>query len=35
MWVTRQRLFPRPGGKIAMSDVIALVAERDSRKVRG
>lgn len=31
-WVERHRLTPRPGGAIAMSDVLALVAERDARK---
>lgn len=31
-WVTRGRLTRRPGGVIAMSDVLALVAERDARR---
>lgn len=34
MWAARERLFARPGGKYAMSDVLALIAERDQRKVR-
>lgn len=33
MWVTRKRLIPRTGGQLAMSDVLALVAERDNRKI--
>lgn len=31
-WVERKRLTMRPGGAIAMSDVLGLVAERDRRK---
>lgn len=34
MWVTRKRLIVRPDGAIPMSDVLALVAERDERKSR-
>lgn len=34
MWASRERLFARPGGKYAMSDVLALISERDQR-VRG
>lgn len=33
-WASRGRLHARPGGKYALSDVLALVSERDNR-VRG
>lgn len=32
-WASRGRLHARPGGKYALSDVLALVSERDNRKV--
>jgi len=31
-WKSRGRIVERPGGLLAMSDVLAMVAERDSRK---
>lgn len=36
MWgsASRARLVQRPGGVYAMSDVLALVSERDTRKAR-